>query len=437
LFKVLFKDPVVADTSVVIKDIGLTTNFYRGMLEYQYVPNTRLENKLKLSFGRDQNAFNLGQAIKTTTDLYQLQARDAARYVFNDMLALRGGVDYLYQRRNVEATVPRLVAEGGGGSGQPSLSDTQSAKTSDTYHSIAGFAELEFKPWQGMLAVPGVRFDYFGRTKKTALSPRLTLRQAINPEWTLKAGVGLFQQEPTFAETDKAGGNPKLGTEKALHYSAGFEFTPKPFLNLSVTGFYKTLYDTVGATDAVTSVNGETVPVNYNNEAKGRAMGLEVSARHELHENLFAWVAYTLSKSERKDPGSTSYRLFDYDQTHILTVMGSYRLPRNWEIGARFRYVTGNLYTPVTGAVYDADKDEYASSTGKLNSSRVQGFHQLDIRIDKRWVYQSWMLNAYLDIQNVYNQVNVENLDYNYDFSKSLPQQGLPLVPVLGLRGEF
>ena len=72
-----------------------------------------------------------------------------------------------------------------------------------------------------------------------------------------------------------------------------------------------------------------------------------------------------------------------------------------------------------------------------MNSGRVPAFHQLDIRIDKRWVSESWMLNAYLDIQNVYNRSNVDSLDYNFDYSEAQAQQGLPIVPILGLRGEF
>ena len=37
-------------------------------------------------------------------------------------------------------------------------------------------------------------------------------------------------------------------------------------------------------------------------------------------------------------------QLFNFDQTHILTVLGSYRLGRGWEFGARFRLVSGSLY---------------------------------------------------------------------------------------------
>jgi hypothetical protein len=39
----------------------------------------------------------------------------------------------------------------------------------------------------------------------------------------------------------------------------------------------------------------------------------------------------------------------------------------------------------------------------KLNSKRNPLTHSLDIRIDKKWFYKKYSLNAYIDIQNVYN----------------------------------
>lgn len=435
-FEVLFDNPISADAQIVITDIGLSTNFNRGIFEYKYVPGPRFENEVKASFGRDHNAFNVGEAFNYDDRLYQGQVRDTARVVLTERLALRGGGDYLFQRRNTESRLPDFPEEGEGNA-EPTLAGTASASTVADFHSVAGFGEVEWQPWRGMLAIPGFRLDYFGRTDTFAASPRFAFRQALNRKWLVKGGVGLFQQEPTFEETTQNIGNPELELEKAMHYSAGVEYMPLPHVNLELTGFYKSLYNLVSPTDAVATRGGETVPLNYDNEGSGRVIGLEVSAKHELANNLFAWVAYTLSKSERKDSGSDDYRLFDYDRTHILTLTSSYRLPKNWELGARFRYYTGSLYTPVTGAVLDSDADEYRPLFGAVNSARTKGFHQLDLRVDKRWIYQSWILNAYLDIQNVYSQTNVENIEYNYDYSGTLPQQGLPLVPVLGVRGEF
>jgi TonB family protein len=435
-FEVIFDNPASIDAQAVVTDFGLSTNFYRGVAEYRYVPGPRFENELKVSLGRDRNVIRFGDLANNDERLFQTQVRNTARYAVRDSLAVRGGVDYLQQRRDARSKLPELPEEGEGDA-QPSFADSTSASSSDTFHAVAGFAELEWRPWQSMLAIPGFRFDYFGRTGKLAASPRLVVRQTVTKDWVVKGGVGLFQQEPTFDETMETRGNPDLELEKAVHYSAGVEYTPRPYLNFGVTGFYKSLHDLVSRSDALTTRGGQTVPLNYSNGAIGRVMGLEVSAKHDFTNNLFAWLAYTLSKSERKDPGEADFRLFDHDQTHILTVTGSYRLPKNWEIGTRFRYVTGQLYTPVRAAVYDSDADSYGAISAPVNSARFDAFHQLDIRIDKRWVYESWMLNAYLDIQNVYSQRNVSSIEYNYDYSEEVPQTGLPIVPVLGLRGEF
>ena len=435
-FEVIFDNPASLDAESVVTDFGLSTNFYRGVAEYRYVPGPRFENEFKVSMGRDRNIIRFGDLANNDERLYQGQVRNTLRYVVRDSLAVRGGLDYLYQQRDARAKLPELPEEGEG-DGPPSFADTTSSSSEDTFHSIAGFAELEWRPWSSMLVIPGFRLDYFGRTGKVAASPRLAVRQTVAKNWVLKGGIGLFQQEPTFDETLETRGNPDLELEKAMHYSAGFEYTPRPYLNFGVTGFYKSLHDLVSRTDALTTRDGQTVPLNYTNGAIGRVMGLEVSAKHELTNNLFAWLAYTLSKSERRDPGKTEYRLFDHDQTHILTFTGSYRLPKNWEIGARYRYVTGQLYTPISSSVFDSDADSYLPISARVNSARFDAFHQLDIRIDKRWVYESWMLNAYLDIQNVYSQRNVSSIEHNYDYSEEVPETGLPIVPVLGLRGEF
>ena len=175
----------------------------------------------------------------------------------------------------------------------------------------------------------------------------------------------------------------------------------------------------------------------YNNGAEGRVYGAELLLRHEFDGRFFGWVAYTLSRSERLDYGETRWRVFDFDQTHILTALASYRLPANWSIGARWRYVTGNPATPIVDAVYDADNDVYTRVPGETNATRSRPFHQLDIRIDKRWIRDRYTLNFYLDLQNTYNRMNEEGVQYNYDYTEQQAVSGLPLIPGFGFRGEF
>jgi outer membrane receptor protein involved in Fe transport len=193
----------------------------------------------------------------------------------------------------------------------------------------------------------------------------------------------------------------------------------------------------VSPTDALTMVDGEVMPLIYDNAGRGRVYGLELAARHDFANNMTGWLAYTLSRAERNDSGPGGNRLFDYDQPHILTVVLQYVLPRNWQVGARFRLVSGNPSTPVIGAVFNASADRYDPIYGSVNSSRNALFHQLDLRVDKRWVYKSWILGAYLDIQNVYNRANTEEPVYNFDYSESSRMGEIPFFTILGVRGEF
>jgi hypothetical protein len=171
---------------------------------------------------------------------------------------------------------------------------------------------------------------------------------------------------------------------------------------------------------------------------KGQAYGLELFVKKKLTAKLGGFLSYTLSRSERSwVPGEPS-RLFYLDQTHILTALASFDLGSGWELGGRFRYVTGNLYTPCEGGIFSAISTAYLCLNGAFNSRRLAPFHQLDVRVDKRWVFSDFTLGAYLDLINAYNRTNPDFIDYNHDFTENASVTGsLPLVPSLGVRGEF
>ncbi|NRA34892.1 MAG: TonB-dependent receptor [Polyangiaceae bacterium] len=443
IFEIIFEQPPVENPEFVVDNVSFGMNSWRLINEYKYIPSERFQNEFKVSYGHNITALNVGSDLYVNADLTQAQVRNTSRYVLDKTFAVRGGLDYLYQNGEWDIRLPDLPEEGDGGAGggEPNISlnadDFTFSANKKSFHSTGAFAELEVTPFERTLVIPGVRVDHFTRTGDTGISPRVTARQGLDDEWALKAGVGFFVQEPQFLELDESMGNPDLTLETAVHYSLGVEYQPEDYLDFEVTGFYKTLDSLVSGTDEIIQRDGQLVPKLYDNEGSGRVYGTEVSLKHELAHGFYGWLAYTLSRSERQDSGSDEYRLFDFDQTHILTLIGSYRLPRNWEIGSRFRYVSGNLYTPVTGSIYDVDNDRYRGIPAGTNSDRLDAFHQLDVRIDKRWIYETWILGAYLDIQNVYNQQNPEGMSYNFDFSETDVSVGLPILPVIGLRGEF
>jgi len=74
---------------------------------------------------------------------------------------------------------------------------------------------------------------------------------------------------------------------------------------------------------------------------------------------------------------------------------------------------------------------------GAVRSRRQAAFHQLDVRVDKRWELGAVALTAYLEVMNAYAAENREGTAYSYDFATSEPVTGLPFFPNFGLRGEL
>jgi hypothetical protein len=119
-----------------------------------------------------------------------------------------------------------------------------------------------------------------------------------------------------------------------------------------------------------------------------------------------------------------------------VNILFGYR-SESWRYGARLRYVTGDPYTPVVGSFFDADNDVHIPLRGPLYSERNGDFFQMDLRIDRQWIYDTWILSAYLDVQNLTNAKNQEGLTYSYDYSQKQIISGIPVLPTLGVKGEF
>ena len=433
-FELITKNGGIAGGVAVGNQVGWSTTFYRAIATYKYVPNDHFENTFRVSQGRDlANIQFFNFLIDQTLDITHI--RDTARYEWSKRLALTLGLDGGYGRWSGVFNVPFPPQEGQTEADIHWGQVLHEEVNGQGLYIFGFFAELELKPLPNWLVLPGVRCDYFTQTSEFDAAPRLTTRYDLNKKWTLKGGAGLFYQPPDGSQTDKVFGNPALKNEYAIQYSAGVEYRPYKHILLDATGFYKDLRNMFSTTQA--SLNNDPSAARYDNGGKGRAYGLELVAKHELTKKFTGWLAYTLMRSERMDSGTNTWRLFQSDQTHNLTVIGTYQLPRNWQIGGRFRYGTGNPTTPVNTSVYDSSLNLYQPIYSTKFSTRVPAFQQLDIRLDKTWIYNKWIFNAYVDLQNVYNHSNPQQSEFNYNYQKSQYTTGFPIYPIIGLRGEL
>jgi TonB family protein len=436
------EDDPPGNARVQFTGLGVDNGFNRGQLRWEWRPDDLdVENEAMLSFGNNYVGFEAAADIFFRLDYNQLQARNDFRWQATDDVEFRAGTDTQIGRVTYSTEIPGLGGFGQGGQGQPNFSETGVVADDESTWLVrpAAYSELGIEPTDDIEVIPGLRVDYYSSVDQAALSPRLTTRWELSDEVTLKGGVGQFTQPPEPGQTEPNFGNPELSFQKAGQYAFGTEYSPIDFLELDATLFYRDLWDLVETTDEVRvdQESGETEPVIYNNSGQGRAYGLELLVRHQPANKFFGWIAYTLSRAERWEPAEGEWYPFEYDQTHNLTMVAGYNLPKNWDISARFRLVTGNPETPVVGSVWNADQDSYVPIRGPRNSARGDTFHQLDLRVDKEWVFDTWRLGAYLDVINAYNARNQEGTRYNFDYSESAPISGLPIIPTLGVSGRF
>jgi TonB family protein len=443
--EVLIENPAAQDPGAFGGNLRFGTSFFRiqALLEADLSPAISLTSML--SYGQDKAGFGLGR-FRFDINSHPIQARPEFSFRLAQWLTLNAGLDIQIAPTELFVRLPEPPRPGEPSSGPLTTRPLLETRADKTFYWPAAYTDAQLR--FGHLSVtPGLRIDYSRDTGHSDLSPRLTARYdlstnaehpdgSVSRRTTLKAGAGVFHQPPSPQETDAVFGSPGLLSNRAIHYSIGVERELTDNIELNLEGFYKDLDRLVSRTAALDGT------FNYGTRGSGYVIGAETLLKYKADARFFGWLAYTLSRSVRRDaPGEDTYP-FQYDQTHILTVLGSYKLGDGWEAGARYRVVSGPLDTPVLGppnlpAVYAADAAAYTPLSGEPFSQRLPLVHQLDLRIEKNWQLRDLSFTFYIDIWNAYNNAANEAVTYNFDYSRSSYQQGLPIIPSLGFRGEF
>ncbi|MDF2693606.1 MAG: TonB family protein / TonB-dependent receptor [Labilithrix sp.] len=428
-FKVVFKNPEAADPAIR-GAFGGSTVFHRVQLGYRHRFRGGSEQNTELTYGRMDDKGEFGQIGRSTFAIDTVQGRTEWTSVVSPAVRLTAGLDLL--GNHFSGNYSGVAVPPDEGQNPTAISTQRQIEISaSTWVLLPGaYVEAGLRPVSSLLISPGVRADYNDLVKRGAIDPRLSARWDVTERTAIKAGVGRFSQSPDERMAVNPIGNPDLKMTQALHVSAGVEQKITDAFTASVEGFSKWI------DNGVTSTPDGRAPFFVNSQ-DGRVFGGELMLRVKPTGRFFGFVSYTLMRSERRDSEDQPWRLFDRDQTHILGASGAYRLGRGWEIGATVRYTSGTPYTPVVASTYDATVDVYSPRIGRPMSARNPAFSRVDLRIQKTWTFSKWSLAAYLDVQNALNAPNREGFSYSYDYRERTGARGLPILPILGLRGEL
>ena len=309
------------------------------------------------------------------------------------------------------------------------------------------FADVQF----GKLTItPGVRFDAFliegsrltprvGMTPpigfsrlEPAVDPRLTVHYQATPRFSLTGSFGTYHQAPEPEDLSAVFGTPALSLSRATHVSLGEALKLTPTLGLDMVVFYKYLGDLAFRTRLPEPKLARALV----QDGEGRSYGGQILLRQEMQRGFFGWISYSISRSERRYHLEERFRLFDYDEPHVLAVVLSKEMGR-WILGARFRFTSGAPRTPVVGSFYDAHGDQYQPIFGPQNAARLTNFYQLDLRVERTVPLGRFTLSAFFDLLNATFHENHEEVVYSANYQRKGFITGLPTLAVIGARLEF
>ncbi len=337
--------------------------------------------------------------------------------------------------------------------GRPPADQVSADRWKTTIASAAPYAEADWALLDDRIHVtPGIRFEPYlinvNRRKPhdpnapdlgaflqdISIQPRLAARYVLSPRLTYKAAFGLYRQPPLPDDLSAIFGNPALGVSTGTHYVGGAELRATTTLTMETNVFHTTSENLVVRNPSSTPRAGEALI----QQGEGRSVGAQLMLRREKGRGrFFGWLAYTVLRSERRDSLDARWRLFDYDQTHVLTALGSYDVGAGFEIGARARLASGYPRTPLGYVYFDARRNRYEPTLGVYNTERIPAFFQVDVRVAKHVEVGGSELEMYLDVQNVTARENPEEIAYAPDYSERRYILGLPLLPILGARWSF
>ncbi len=423
-------------------DAEIMYGTHRGLVILEREFSDSFSFRFVPSFGVDIAQLGLGQSFDVTNDQWVLEMRTEARWAPSPRVEVVPGVDFMGGWWSFKLDLPFSPADAmeNGALGErqsTTLADEGSGWGPDFY------LKTHIRPLADpdqLLLTAGLRASLITVPEQydtRGFDPRFSFRSKLLEHTTLKGGAGVYTQPPLPFEGWHPQGDVEMDMERALSASLGAEQAIGQAVTLDVEGFYKKLSDLIVSNPDITDLRTQQ---SFINGGIGRIYGMEAMLRREPVDEFFGWISYTLSRSERMDypwKEEEVWYPYDIDQTHIFVALAGIELPRSWRASGRYRYITGNPYTPYSLGVYDIDSDFYLGiPSGERNTERVPDFYSLDLRVERRLTFKAWRLDLYTDLLNVVHGVNAEYSNYNYDYTEQDWVRGLPFIPSIGFDVE-
>lgn len=257
----------------------------------------------------------------------------------------------------------------------------------------------------------------------STFSPRMSASYEFAKDWRLNGSVGRYFKIPPYTILgfrNNAGEliNQNVDYTQSDHMVLGLQHYFTPSSSISLEGFYKRYEDyPVSVRDGVSLANkggGFEVLGSEPIETvgKGRSYGAELQFQQKLSNNFYGIFAYTWFYSEFTGFDTSTYVPSVWDSRHLVSFVGGYKFNRNWEFSSRYRFAGRTPFVPTDLDATLANYPEVILDYSRLGEDKLEIFSALDVRLDKKWNFQKFALNLFIEAQNILGQNNPSPPDY-------------------------
>jgi hypothetical protein len=262
----------------------------------------------------------------------------------------------------------------------------------------------------------GNDFTQAGSNPFRQFSPRFSMSYALAERWSLNFNTGIYYQLPSYTLLGFQQEGQFINQRNGIDYVrnaqvvGGIEWNTASNAKITVEAYYKTYTDyPFLLRDSLTLANlGGDFGVVGNEPAiprsDGCSYGLEFLFQQRLYKGFYGIVSYTLGWSEFQDR-NFNFIPSSWDARNIVNLAIGKRFAKDWEVGVNWRFQDGLPATPfsdLSSLVLNWERNGRGiPDYSRLNTLRNPAFSAIDFRVDKKWFFEKWSLNLYLDIENL------------------------------------
>ena len=307
-----------------------------------------------------------------------------------------------------------------------------------------GYLQTRYDPLPALSVALGVRLDYLDLIEQLSIQPRGSISIKLPIGSNLRFAYGHYEQSPQLSQLLSENGNPALKSSLARHYIMEIEHELSSQTEFEFAAYYK---------DSQNLITEDEVS-NFRNQGTGYVGGAEAFLRHRVPDKFFGWISYAYTHAERRENPDATYQPYLFDNTHIVSIVANYNFNPDFEIGAKWQYLSGTSEAPISTLILIQDPvtrglNPLFAGLDRALSAELTPYHKLDLRISHKWNFRGVKIGGFIEVLNVYNRKNtigfvleegtfeVQGEEFEIEAQEIGEGSQLPLLPYFGLTVEF